>query len=205
MRVAGALVGVLAVAACGPASPDPTTINDRRVADVGGGGTGDGDAAGAARELAAAIAAETEALAALDVDVARAEDALDTGGAAAEDALLTLRADRVARRAHLRHLERCAAELVPCPPRLDEPTVPATWDAATQTLGGAFTADAAGFPAAAAELAAAACACRTQACAQWTLADLARWEDALPLPDQDAAAEDVTLARSCAYARLGSE
>ncbi len=203
MRVATAAFALLA--ACGPATPDATTPGGG-LADADGSGGGGEAAARVRKEVAAAIAAETTALAALDADIVRAEQALDGGGEAAIDALVTLRADRIARRSFLLHLRRCTDELQPCPPKLDEPRLPASWDASSQSLTGAFTAELARWPVAAADLAAAACACRTRSCAEWTLVDLGRWESALSLADQDdeAAAASVTMARSCAYARLGS-
>jgi hypothetical protein len=189
-RWAGPLVFAL-LTACGPSVPDPQS-GDPRLADVGGGEPGGGGGDGVGGDVARVLETERERLADLDAALASGD-----GDAAA------LQRDRIARASFVAHLERCAADAEACPPRLDEPTPPESWDPSTGELGGAFTADVAAWPDAAGELAANACACRTASCADWVLAELVRWEDALSNADEDAAAESVTAARECAWARLG--
>jgi hypothetical protein len=181
-------------AACGASAPEPRS-GGRNAAEVGGGRAGEvgGGGAGVDPEIARVLDDERARLAELDARIA----------AATGDDAFALRADRTARASFVAHLRSCAAGDVACPPSLDEPAVPPDYDEATGTLSGPFDADADRWPAAAAAIAARACGCRTRACVEWTLADLDRWERALPPQDADRAAPEVTLARECAWARLG--
>lgn len=174
---------VLAIAACGPkvAADEP-----ERLADLDEGGDEGGGAGG--RDVSEAIAEAKAALAALD--------ALDEGDEA------TLAKDRTALASFLADLERCAADGELCPPRVEEPTIPKEYDAATCEIGGSMTATVSEWEDAAPTLAASACGCRTRACAEWILAELRRWSDSLDDGQRDGAAEHETLARECVHRRI---
>ncbi|MCA9679835.1 MAG: hypothetical protein KC464_32685, partial [Myxococcales bacterium] len=159
------------------------------------------------REVGAARTAGKQALADLDAEIARTLEQQDAAkdDPALRDRMVGLLHDRTALLGFLGHLERCAAGEVACPPRLDEPKVPRDYDAAEQLIRHPFAADPTAFAGAAKAIAEASCACRTRTCVEWVLADLRRWDEGLSLEDQDdeAAAASVTLARECAWDRLG--
>jgi hypothetical protein len=184
------------------------------VEDATGGGTSDVDRGSAGddpvslggEDVSAVRAAEQDALADLDAKIAKAEAALEgSKDPALVEAMLALQHDRIARVSFLAQLDRCAADATQCPPSLDEPAIPSTFDPAIGDFTGTFTAAADDWPAAATAIAAAACGCRTRTCVDWVLADLARWEHALTPHEQDAgdAAQSVTQARECLWSRLG--
>jgi hypothetical protein len=150
-----------------------------------------------------ALEAELARLAEMDRQIGELEAAVSRAEAEARE-VDVLRADRVARAAFAADLGSCLEGAATCPPVLDEPTPPATWDPASDQLTGAF-APPADWTADAARLERAACGCRTADCATWVLAELARWEQAAPPPaaGDDVAVGHVSGARGCLQRRLG--
>jgi len=202
-RVVALVVGAFA-AGCHPTPVDDHTGGGRSGVDRGG--AGDDSVSLGGKDVSRALADEQAALAELEGKIGKAEAALEGSKDPAKvEAVLALHHDRTARRGFIAQLERCAGDATQCPPTLDEPEIPATYDPAIGELTGAFEATADAWPAAATAIFAAACGCRTYRCLEWILADLARWESALTPHEQDAgdAAHSVTSARECLWARLG--
>jgi hypothetical protein len=200
----------VALASCGPKVP-AEEAGGGRLADVGEGGAGDegGGGVGVGGDVGRAIDEARAGLTELDGKIAAARAALEENkqdDPAADEAVIALEHDRVALQSFLADLERCAADKEACPPKLDEPTLPSEYDAATGELKDAFAADAAKWPDEAAQIAADACACRTYVCAEWILARLGRWQAALTPKqlDGEGAAVHETAARECVHARLGA-
>jgi hypothetical protein len=195
-----AWIGVLAlVAACG-ARPGAEPV-------AGGGGTAAangrvGDGRYARADIERALEAELAALAELDERVGELE-AAESRAEVAEAEVVALRADRVARAGFAADLARCLEGAAVCPPTLDEPTPPATWDPASDKL--APSPPPTDWTGEAARLERAACGCRTADCAAWVLAELARWEAMAPpsAASDRVAGGHVTGARGCLSRRLG--
>jgi hypothetical protein len=154
-------------------------------------------------EIERALEAELATVAELDRRIGELEAAVSRGEAEAAEVDI-LRADRVARAGFAADLGSCLEGAATCPPVLDEPTPPGSWDSATRTLTEPFTPPT-DWAADAARLERAACGCRTADCAQWALAELARWEKSAPPPavSDRAAAGHVSGARGCLQRRLG--
>jgi hypothetical protein len=154
-------------------------------------------------DIERALEAELATLAEMDRRIGELEAAESRAEAEAAE-IDALRADRVARAGFAADLGSCLEGATTCPPALDEPTPPATWDPASGALTGAFTPPA-DWVADAARLERAGCGCRTASCAAWVLAELARWEKSAPPPaaSDDAAAGHVSGARGCLQRRLG--
>jgi hypothetical protein len=147
---------------------------------------------------------------AVELDDARLADADEKDDGKDADAPVrraALLADRTATAAFAVQLDACLREPDDCPPSLDEPAIPDSYDPVTHQLKDAFAADAAKWPAAAAELEKAACGCRTGTCVDWVMTDLARWEEQLPAAAQadESAASHVVGARACIWSRLGKK
>lgn len=198
---------VLWLASCGPKTPADEATGGR-LAELGGGGSGGEGGAGGGVDVSRAIDDAKAALAALDDQLAKAREQLgnDTADIEADDlAAVALAHDRAALASFLDDLQRCGTDAAYCPPELDEPAIPAEYDAAHGELTGDFTADASKWPSAATALGEHACACRTYDCAMWILAELDRWEGVLTPRelDDDRGAEGETRARSCVHRRLG--
>jgi hypothetical protein len=154
-------------------------------------------------DIERALEAELATLAEMDRRIGELEAAESRAEAEAAE-IDALRADRVARAGFAADLGSCLEGAATCPPVLDEPTPPGSWDSATRTLTEPFTPPT-DWAADAARLERAACGCRTADCAQWALAELARWEKSAPPPavSDRAAAGHVSGARGCLQRRLG--
>ena len=202
-----ALVLAAALAACGGTRAPETTYHA---------GPGDGSDAGdpnarvgggrfARGQVEHAIRVETDALGLLDARIADADAKDDGKDPDAPVRRAAMHADRVAGAAFVAQLGACLREPDDCPPSLDEPAISNDFDLGTRQFKGAFSADASKWPTAAASIEAAACGCRTGACVDWVMADLDRWEAALPASAQadEAAATHVVGARECIWTRLG--
>jgi hypothetical protein len=201
--VVAIVVGAV-VAGCHPTPVDDHTGGGTSGVDRGTAGEDPVSLGG--KDVSKVLADEQAALADLEAKLAEAEAALEgSKDPARVEAMLALQHDRTARTSFIAHLERCSTDATQCPPRLDEPQIPSTYDPAIGEITGAFTATEDAWPAAATAIAEAACGCRTRRCVEWVLADLARWEGALTPHEQDAgdAAVSVTLARQCLWSRLG--
>jgi hypothetical protein len=208
MNTRAAAFVVLLLASCGPKAPADEAAGGR-LATLGGGGSGAEGGGGGGVDVSRAIDDAKAALAALDDRLATARAAIEADTTDLPDhdlAAVALAHDRTALASFLDDLERCGADAAYCPTQLDEPAVPADYDAAHGELTGDFTADASKWPAAASALGDDACACRTYDCAMWILAALDRWEGALSPRelDDDTAAAGETRARSCVHRRLGN-
>jgi hypothetical protein len=208
MNTRAAAFVVLLLASCGPKAPADEAAGGR-LAELGAGGSGGEGGAGGGVDVSRAIDDAKTALAALDDRLAKARDALaaDTTDIADHDlAAVALAHDRTALASYLDDLQRCGADAAYCPTKLEEPAIPADYDAAHGELTSDFTADASKWPAAATALGDDACACRSYDCAMWILATLDRWEGVLSPRelDDDTAAAGETRARSCVHRRLGS-
>lgn len=194
------------LAACGGTRPTEATYH----ASVPGGDEGGGSArVGGGRfargDVEKAIRAEKDALALIDQKVIDTENGDDGKDADAPVRLAALRADRAAGGAFVAQLEACEQDGDACPPSLDEPQIGSDFDAASGEMNGAPNLATAKWPDQAAVLERNACGCRTRACVDWVMADLARWEAAVP-PDaqaDEAAEVHVVGARACLWTRLG--
>jgi hypothetical protein len=153
-------------------------------------------------DIERALEAELATLAEMDRRIGELEAAVSRAEAEARE-VDALRADRVARAGFAADLGSCLEGAATCPPVLDEPTPPATWDPASDELTGAFTPPA-DWAADAARLERAACGCRTADCVAWVLVELARWEKAAPPPtaSDKVAVGHVTGARGCLQRRF---
>jgi len=198
----------LALAACGGTRATESTYHAPTVGgDEGGAG---GRVAGgrfARADVEQAIKAEQDALAALDQKIVAADQADNGKDPEASVRRAAMHADRVAGAAFVAQLEACLAAAEACPPSLDEPQIGADFDLATHQFKGAFESSQSKWPAAAASIEAAACGCRTGLCIDWVMADLDRWEAALPASAEaeEASATHVVGARECIWARLGKK
>ena len=203
-----ALAAAAATAACPGDRTAPATYHTSAPPSLhGGADTGDRVAGGrfSRAEVQRAIQAEQDHLLTLDRRIQDAEAATSSSAAAAAITWSRLRADRTAAASFVAQLMACLDQPAMCPPSLDEPLIPRDFDPGTGEMTGAFTADPAAWPETAARLEKDACGCRTRACVDWVLADLARWEAAVPAAaqDDDAAAAHVVGARTCLWDRLG--
>ena len=205
-----ALVSALAAAtACSGSSAPPPAYPTVAVAGLhDGGGAGARVAGGrfSRAEVEHAIAAEQDHLLELDRRIQETEANADPSSAAgAAVAASVLRGDRVAAASFVAQLMACLDDAEVCPPSLAEPLIPRDFDPSTGEMTSEVTVDPAAWPRTAAQLEQNACGCRTSACVAWVLADLARWEAAVPQDVQadETAAAHVTGARACLWARLG--
>lgn len=199
---------VVGGAACGGTRAAESTYHaPATTGDEGGGGPRVGGGRFARADVEHAIKAEEDALAALDAKIDAADAADDGKDPDAPVRRAAMHADRVAGAAFAAQLQACLATADACPPSLDEPTIASDFDLATHQFKGAFNSAAAAWPDAAAAIEKAACGCRTGTCVDWVLADLDRWEAALPAATQadEAAATHVVGARACLWSRLGKK
>ena len=206
-RMKRALVA-LCLAACGGTRSTESTYH----APTTGGGDEGGETRVAGGRFARAdvehaIKAEQDALASLDQKLLSADEADNGKDPDAPVRRAAMHADRVAGAAFVAQLQACLGTAEACPPSLDEPTIGADFDLATRQFKGAFESTQAKWPAAAAAIEAAACGCRTGLCVDWVMADLDRWEAALPasVEADEASATHVVGARECIWARLGKK
>jgi hypothetical protein len=198
----GIAIGVAGIG-CASSSP-PASGRGPLSAASGEGAASQGGNGLSLREAEHALASEKVEVAILDRQIAEAEGEVSTS----EDALLravALRADRVARASFVAALQHCLDHGTGCPPSLAEPKPPDDWDAGRGEWTGSFTAVAARWPEESARIERDACGCRTAGCAAWMLADLARWEAALPreVEGGEQASVHVTAARACLWQRTG--
>jgi hypothetical protein len=204
----GVLALVLA-AACGAACGGTKTPEATYKTSTTGGDEGGGVRVGGGRfsraDVEHAIKTEQDALAQLDQRIADLDAKGDPRDADAPVRVAALRADRTAGAAFVAQLGRCLDDPAQCPPSLDEPAIAADFDLASHQFKGAFGWSAAQWPEAAAQLEKNACGCRTSSCVDWVMADLDRWETAVPADAQadEAAATHVVGARACLWTRLG--
>ena len=208
-RMKRALVIAL-VAACGgtraPESTYSTSAASGSASDDGGGERVGGGRFSRA-QVEHAIDKETKALQLLDASLSEADDKDDGKDPDAPVRRAAMHADRVAGAAFAAQLAACLHDADDCPPSLDEPAIASDFDPASLSFKGTFAADVSKWPATATSIEAAACGCRTGACVAWVMADLDRWEAALPAAAQadESAATHVVGARECIWARLGKK
>jgi hypothetical protein len=201
---AGALV-IGGLAACGSSKTPASTLRTSTTGGDDGGAVQVGGGRYARADVEHALKAERDALAQLDQRIADTEAHADSRDDAAPVRLAALRADATAGAAHAAQLQRCLGDRAQCPPSLDEPAIDADFDPDTRQFRTALAATPTPWPEIAARLEQHACGCRTSICVDWVMADLDRWEAAVPADAQsdETAETHVVGARACLWTRLG--